>query len=62
MEFKPSSAMIALQFDDVPATRERLEAAGIAFNTDVIDSGVCHQAYFHDPDGNVLGLHHRYAD
>ncbi len=62
MEFKPSSAMIALQVDDVPATRERLEAAGIEFTTDVIDSGVCHQAYFTDPDGNTLGLHHRYAD
>ena len=25
------------------------------------DSGVCHQAVFKDPDGNVLILHHRYA-
>jgi hypothetical protein len=26
-----------------------------------VDSGVCHQAIFEDPDGNVLDLHHRYA-
>jgi hypothetical protein len=25
------------------------------------DSGVCHNAVFTDPDGNVLMLHHRYA-
>jgi len=29
---------------------------------DTIDSGVCHQALFLDPAGNVLDLHHRYAD
>ena len=28
---------------------------------DIIDSGVCHQAFFSDPDGNTLNLHHRYA-
>lgn len=27
----------------------------------MIDSGVCHQAIFEDPDGNILDLHHRYA-
>ena len=26
-----------------------------------LDSGVCHQAFFEDPDGNKLILHHRYA-
>ena len=29
--------------------------------SDTIDSGVCHQAIFEDPDGNMLDLHHRYA-
>ena len=62
MEFRPSSALLALQVDDVLATRERLEAAGIEFRGDIIDSGVCHQAYFADPDGNVLAIHHRYAE
>jgi predicted enzyme related to lactoylglutathione lyase len=61
LEFRPSSALLALQVDDVEATRTRLEQAGIEFRGDIIDSGVCHQAYFADPDGNVLGLHHRYA-
>ena len=61
LEFKPSSAMVALQVDDVEATRKRLEAAGIEFRGDTLDSGVCFQAFFADPDGNLLGLHHRYA-
>jgi hypothetical protein len=26
-----------------------------------MDSGVCHMAFFADPDGNVLCLHNRYA-
>ncbi len=26
------------------------------------DSGVCHMAFFEDPDGNSLILHRRYAD
>lgn len=25
------------------------------------DSGVCHNAFFRDPDGNAFLLHHRYA-
>jgi hypothetical protein len=25
------------------------------------DTGVCHMAFFRDPDGNALMLHHRYA-
>ena len=61
LEFAPSSAMVALQVDDVGAVRERLEAEGIEFRGDILDSGVCHQAFFADPDGNLLALHHRYA-
>jgi predicted enzyme related to lactoylglutathione lyase len=60
-EFKPHSLPVALQVDDVPAARAKLEAQGVQFVTDLIDSGVCHQAMFVDPAGNVLGLHHRYA-
>jgi hypothetical protein len=33
----------------------------VDFRGDTIDSGVCHQAIFEDPDGNVLDIHHRYA-
>ena len=61
LEFAPSSAMVALAVDDVNAVRERLEGVGIEFRGGVLDSGVCHQAFFTDPDGNLLALHHRYA-
>jgi predicted enzyme related to lactoylglutathione lyase len=60
-EFRPNALPIALQVDDVAAAREQLESAGVEFITDMFDSGVCHQAIFKDPDGNPLGLHHRYA-
>ena len=52
---------IALHVDDVAAARAELESRGVTFMGDTIDSGVCHQALFRDPDGNVLDLHHRYA-
>lgn len=60
-EFRPSTTAVALQVDDVAATRAELEAAGIEFRPDTLDSGVCHMAFFADPDGNPLFLHHRYA-
>lgn len=60
-EWRPSSTMIALQVDDVQATRKQLEDAGVQFRGDILDSGVCFQSFFADPDGNPLALHHRYA-
>ena len=33
----------------------------LEFAHGTIDSGVCHLATFHDPDGNALQLHRRYA-
>jgi catechol 2,3-dioxygenase-like lactoylglutathione lyase family enzyme len=60
-EFRRGNTPIALQVDDVAAARSRLEEQGIGFAMDTIDSGVCHMAYFSDPDGNPLILHHRYA-
>jgi predicted enzyme related to lactoylglutathione lyase len=59
--FAPHVAPIALQVDDVAATRAELEAKGVEFSADTIDSGVCHMAIFRDPDGNALMVHHRYA-
>ena len=56
-----NSNPLALHVDDVASARERLEAAGIEFHGDVVDTGVCHMAFFADPDGNALMLHHRYA-
>jgi len=61
IEFKPHSHPIALHVDDVAAARAELEDQRIAFRGDIIDSGVCHMAYFADPDGNALMFHHRYA-
>ncbi len=61
VEFSPSNVPIALHVDDVDAARTELESRGVEFMGDILDSGVCHQAFFKDPDGNVLGLHHRYA-
>jgi predicted enzyme related to lactoylglutathione lyase len=52
---------IALHVDDVAAARERLEAAGVEFSMDTFDTGVCHMAFFSDPDGNALMLHHNYV-
>jgi hypothetical protein len=45
----------------VAAARSDLEARGVTFAMDTIDTGVCHMAFFADPDGNALMLHHRYA-
>ena len=61
LEFKPHSHPIEFRVDDVPAVRAELESRGVAFKSDIIDSGVCHQAIFEDPDGNALAIHHRYA-
>jgi len=59
--FHPNSMPIALRVADVAAARKRLLAAGVEFVTEPFDSGVCHQAIFKDPAGNLLDLHHRYA-
>ena len=61
IEFKPHSHPIAFQVDDVAAAKAALQEQGVQFIADDIDSGVCHMAYFRDPDGNALMLHHRYA-
>jgi catechol 2,3-dioxygenase-like lactoylglutathione lyase family enzyme len=61
LEFAPNGGAIALRVDDVEAARAELEARGVSFKGEIVDSGVCHQAYFRDPDGNPLVLHHRYA-
>jgi predicted enzyme related to lactoylglutathione lyase len=59
--FQPNKVPIALRVEDVEAARAELESKGVSFRGDTIDSGVCHQAIFEDPDGNALDVHHRYA-
>jgi catechol 2,3-dioxygenase-like lactoylglutathione lyase family enzyme len=62
MPFAPQkNAHLALHVDDVTAARAALEAKGVEFFGDILDTGVCHMAFFTDPDGNDLMLHHRYA-
>jgi catechol 2,3-dioxygenase-like lactoylglutathione lyase family enzyme len=60
-EFKPSGHPIALHVDDVEVARTDLESQGVEFFGETIDSGVCHMAFFKDPDGNALMFHNRYA-
>jgi catechol 2,3-dioxygenase-like lactoylglutathione lyase family enzyme len=61
-EFAPQkNGHLALHVDDVAAARAELEAKGVAFVGETLDTGVCHMAFFNDPDGNDLLLHHRYA-
>lgn len=55
------SSEIALRVADVAAARAALEARGVQFEGDTMDTGVCHMAFFRDPDGNALMLHRRYA-
>lgn len=53
---------IALRVANVRETMDRLSKAGVTFEfPEVYDSGVCQMAFFDDPDGNGLMLHHRYA-
>ncbi len=62
-EFAPlPPSTIALRVPDVAASMKRLRAAGVEFQfPEPYDSSVCHMAFFSDPDGNALMLHHRYA-
>ena len=60
-EFAPHTHPIEFHVDDFEAGKAELESRGIEFVTDTIDSGVCWQALFRDPDGNSLAIHHRYA-
>jgi catechol 2,3-dioxygenase-like lactoylglutathione lyase family enzyme len=61
LEHHEQKNSIALHVDDVESARATLEARGVSFERDTLDTGVCHMAFFADPDGNALMLHHRYA-
>ena len=52
---------IAIRVADVADARTKLEQSGVEFEGDTFDSGVCQMAFFRDPEGNGLMLHHRYA-
>ena len=61
MEHQASVGPVALHVDDVAQSRTQLESAGVSFRGDTLDTGVCHMAFFADPDGNPLMLHGRYV-
>jgi len=61
LKHSPNGNAVALHVEDVEAARAALEARGVEFAGDTLDTGVCHMAFFADPDGNALMLHHRYA-
>jgi predicted enzyme related to lactoylglutathione lyase len=61
IDFRPINVPIALHVEDIEAARAELESRGITFRADTLDTSVCYMAFFTDPDGNALMLHHRYA-
>jgi catechol 2,3-dioxygenase-like lactoylglutathione lyase family enzyme len=61
LEFQANNHPIDLHVDDFEAARAELESRGVQFKGETLDSGVCYQAFFEDPDGNTLAIHHRYA-
>jgi catechol 2,3-dioxygenase-like lactoylglutathione lyase family enzyme len=62
VEFEPQpNGIVLLRVDDVAAARADLEAKGVEFEGETVDTSVCHMATFFDPDGNRLILHRRYA-
>jgi catechol 2,3-dioxygenase-like lactoylglutathione lyase family enzyme len=62
IEFKPNTNPLEFRVDDFETAKAELESRGVEFQGEPIDSGVCFQTFFHDPDGNMLGIHHRYAE
>ena len=58
--FAPSPAGLALRVGDVDVARAELEAKGVVFDGETIETSVCRQAWFKDPDGNALMLHRRF--
>jgi catechol 2,3-dioxygenase-like lactoylglutathione lyase family enzyme len=61
IEFRANNHPLELHVDDFEAARGELESRGVEFKGETLDSGVCFQAFFEDPDGNLLAIHHRYA-
>jgi predicted enzyme related to lactoylglutathione lyase len=61
LEYSPNRNALALHVDDVEAARAALTERGVEFQGETFDTGVCHMAFFADPDGNALMFHHRYA-
>ena len=61
LEFRANNHPIELHVEDFEGAKAELETRGVKFEGETLDSGVCYQAFFADPDGNALAIHHRYA-
>ena len=61
IEFTPNNTPLEFHVDDFDSAKAELESRGVEFVSEVIDSGVCWQVIFRDPDGNALAIHHRYS-
>jgi catechol 2,3-dioxygenase-like lactoylglutathione lyase family enzyme len=61
LEFHANTHPIEFHVDDFEGAKAELESRGVTFEGATLDSGVCYQAFFADPDGNALAIHHRYA-
>jgi predicted enzyme related to lactoylglutathione lyase len=61
LEHNANRNAMGLHVGDVAQARADLESRGVRFTGEILDTGVCHMAFFSDPDGNALMLHHRYA-
>ena len=61
MQHQLSPNPLALHVQDMAQARTTFEQRGVQFNGETLDTGVCHMAFFSDPDGNALMLHCRYA-
>jgi catechol 2,3-dioxygenase-like lactoylglutathione lyase family enzyme len=61
LEFRANNHPIEFHVEDFEAAQAELKSRGVEFKGETIDSGVCYQAFFEDPDGNTLAIHHRYA-
>jgi catechol 2,3-dioxygenase-like lactoylglutathione lyase family enzyme len=61
LEHSTNTHPIEFHVEDFEGAKAELESRGVTFEGDVIDSGVCWQTFFADPDGNALAIHHRYA-
>ena len=56
----PHTSTIALRVADVEVARAELIDRGVEV-AEIYDTGVCHMAFFSDPDGNAFMFHRRYA-
>ena len=62
VEGAPKTVKEGVNKDEAASIKKKLEEAGVTFAfPEAYDSGVCHMAFFKDPDGNSLILHHRHA-